>query len=171
MDKQAKFYWHANKSSGGNLSIGISFEGQLSQQDKVSALADVIGECQKSMEQEGFIPHDAHLMSSSDISEKYGKSRQYWEKLISEGKIRYKETSAGRITTDLWIKGYLGNKEEVDRYVKNVQQQLTKIEAAKKRSGTLICTVCGEERFEYYTNTDNINGICRACGFYIHTTD
>lgn len=172
--KQAtnKFYWHANTSSGGTLSLGINFEGTYTKNEKEKALADALMKCYEFMSNKGYIPFDAKLLSSRDIAKKYGYTRQYWEKLLNEGKILYKETSAGRITTDLWVNGYLGNKEEVDGYVKNVKKILEKIKEDKRNSGTIICTDCGEKNFQYHVNIGgNTNGICRSCHFHIHTTE
>jgi len=170
--KPKKFYWHANVSSGGTLSISVDFEEDFSKEEKRGALAEGLREAYKLMEKRGYIPTNARLMSSRDIAEEYGKSRQYWEKLLNEGKILYKETSAGRITTDLWVKGYLGNKEEVDKYVKDVRNVLGFIREAKRRSGTVMCPICLEKKFEFARNYGgNTNGICRACGFYVHTCD
>ena len=40
--KQSKFYWHANTSSGGTLSLGLNFEGELSKKQKETLLASGI---------------------------------------------------------------------------------------------------------------------------------
>ncbi|OGN14379.1 MAG: hypothetical protein A3G02_02185 [Candidatus Yanofskybacteria bacterium RIFCSPLOWO2_12_FULL_44_13b] len=166
-----KFYWHANTSSGGTLSLGVDLTGKFSKSEKERIIADAIRACYESMEQSGYIPFNAQVMSSRDIADKYGKSRQYWEKLLNEGKILYKETSAGRITTDLWIQGYLDNKPEVDGYVKNVREVIRRVEAHERKWGSVQCPVCQESRFEFAVNGDtNMNGICRACGFHVHTT-
>lgn len=166
----AKFYWHANTSSGGTLSLDVNFEGSFSKNEKEKALADALRQCYEFMSDKGYIPFDAKLLSSRDIAEQFGKSRQYWEKLLNEGKILYKETSAGRITTDLWVNGYLGNKEEVDGYVRNVKKMLLIINELKKRSASITCAQCGEENFQYAVNIGgNTNGICRSCHFHIHT--
>lgn len=171
MDQSTKFYWHASTSSGGTLSLNLTVEGEASKADKETFLAEGIWQCREAMEEDGYIPHQARLMSSRDIASEYGKSRQYWEKLLREGKIRYKETSAGRITTDLWINGYLGNKEEVDRYVRYVRIALKYIADSERRNGSVVCPACGESRFEYFVNFGgNTNGICRNCSFHIHAT-
>src|SRR3989344_1319270 len=119
-DNDRKIYWHANISSGGTLSLGVDLSGEFSRNEKEKIIADAIEACHESMEEKGYIPFNAQVMSSRDISKKYGKSRQYWEKLLNENKILYKETSAGRITTNLWVEGYLNDKEKVDQYVKDV---------------------------------------------------
>jgi len=169
--KPKKFYWHADTSSGGTLSLSLDFKGEFSKKDKESALAKGLMLAYKFMERKGYIPFKAKLLSSRDIAEKYGNSRQYWEKLLNEGKILYKETSAGRITTDLWVSGYLGNKEEVNKYVKNVRSVIKSINESKRKGGAVICPVCEEGRFEFFVNTGgNTNGICRNCNFHIHTT-
>jgi hypothetical protein len=175
-EKQRKFYWHANTSSGGALSLGVTLKGQFSDKEKKQVLAGAIEQCYQNMENNGFIPFSARLMSSSDIADQYGKTRQYWEKLLNEGKILYKETSAGRITTDLWVSGYMGNKENVDKYVKNVKSILETINSLedKKRPWQKInCPACGSLNFGFNINGNfNVNGICRnlGCGFYVNTT-
>lgn len=166
----AKFYWQANTSSGGTLSLDVNFDGSVSKNEKEKALAHALTQCYEFMSDKGYIPFDAKLMSSRDIAEHYGKSRQYWEKLLNEGKILYKETSAGRITTDLWVNGYLGNKEKVDGYVRNVKKMLQIINESKKKNANIICAQCGEDNFQYAVNIGgNTNGICRSCHFHIHT--
>lgn len=165
-----KFYWHASTSSGGTLSLGIDLEGEFSELEKKRALADALGQSYEYMKNQGYIPFDAKFMSSRDIAKEHGKTRQYWEKLLNEGKILYKETSAGRITTNLWVMGYIGNKEAVDRYVKNVRTVLKSIDTVKKHFGETICPIC-DGKFEYAVNqATNVNGICRGCGFHVHTT-
>lgn len=144
----------------------------ISKGERMRALADALKEATKFMEEKGYIPGEARLMSSRDIAEEYGKTRQYWEKLLSEGKILYKETSAGRITTNLWVSGYLGNKEGVDKYVKAVRVVLERINDSRRRSGSVLCPLCESQRFEFYVNIgSSTNGICRKCGFHVHTSD
>jgi hypothetical protein len=135
MDSQEnrKVYWHAGVSSGGTLSLSVDMTGQFTKEEKETEIAHGIQKCYEQMEQDGLIPFRARTMSSRDIAREYGKSRQYWEKLLSEGKIRYRETSAGRITTDLWIQGYLDDKPNVDKYVRNVREVLATIEQSKKK--------------------------------------
>ena len=170
MDDKIKFYWHATTSSGGTLSMSLGFEGSLDKKQKEKLLAHGLHEAYVHMEEQGFIPFNARLMSSRDIAQEYGNSRQYWEKLLNEGKILYKETSAGRITTDLWVKGYLGNKDEVNGYVRDVRSVLKTIDESGRKNGNVECPACGATCFEYYVNPTHTNGICRACGFYVHTT-
>lgn len=123
------------------------------------------------MRKMGYIPYEAVPMSSRDIANKYQKTRQYWEKLLNEGKILYKETSAGRITTDLWVEGYLDNPEKVNKYVKHVRTVLGSIKNAGKKFGSVPCPVCDENRFEFAVNAgSNTNGVCRSCGFHINAT-
>lgn len=165
-----KFYWHANTSSGGTLSVDLNLEGDFSKGEKEKILAEAISQCCKLMNEKGYIPFNAKLLSSRDIAEKFGHTRQYWEKLLNEGKIHYKETSAGRITTDLWVNGYLGNKEEVDGYARSVKKMLIATNESQRKSGTLKCAQCGKENFQFNVNPGgNTNGVCRSCNFYIHT--
>jgi hypothetical protein len=169
-EKKRQVYWHAGVSSGGTLSLSLDMLGEFSKKEKEREIAHGISECYEKMKRNGYIPFEARIMSSRDIAHKYGKSRQYWEKLLRENKIRYKETSAGRITTDLWIKGYLDNKENVDKYVRDVNTILKTIDDSNKKHGAVECSVCGKERFEFFDNTARVNGICRTCGFHVHTT-
>jgi len=167
-----KFYWHANTSSGGTLSLMVDFDGDFTKEEREKSLASAIDQCCEFMEKKGYIPLKSNLLSSRDIAGKYGKTRQYWEKLLNEGKILYKETSAGRITTDLWVEGYLRNKEEVDRYVKNVRGVIDSIGKLDSNFSTTKCPVCQKKDFDFAVNGDrNINGICRSCGFHVHTTN
>jgi len=176
-EKQRKFYWHANTSSGGTLSLSIDFKGEFSKEQKEKTLADAIKLCKEQMESNGYIPHKAQLMSSRDISDKYGKTRQYWEKLLNEGKILYKETSAGRITTDLWIEGYLGDPEKVNKYIKNVKtvlKSINKLDSKDRMWQKVDCPVCEQNTFSFAINVGgNTNGVCRNtfCGFHVHTTN
>ncbi|MBP7058340.1 hypothetical protein KBB06_03320 [Candidatus Gracilibacteria bacterium] len=165
-----KFYWQATTTSGGNLSLDVSFEGALSKSEKETSLAGAISQCQKFMENKGYIPLNAKLLSSRDIASEFGSTRQYWEKLLNEGKILYKETSAGRITTDLWVQGYMGNKEEVDKYVKNCRKALQVIREHGKKHAIIACPICGEQTFSFHVNEGgNTNGLCRSCNFYLTT--
>ncbi len=172
MDDQGKIHWHAGTSSGGTLTLDIDFEGEFSKEEKELELADAIRQCIEQMESKGFIPFDAEFLSSRDLSRVHGKSRQYWEKLLREGKIQYKETSAGRITTSIWVNGYLNEPENVNRYVRNTKTVLKTIKSLRSTSGTTACPVCGENRFEFAVNVNfNVNGVCRNCHFYMYTTD
>jgi len=118
----------------------------------------------------GYVPPEARFMSSSDLSKEYGKTRQYWEKLLNEEKIPYKETSAGRITTDLWVQGYVNNKEKVDEYVRNSRKVLRSINKDGKGRGNTQCPVCKKQKFRFNVNVNgNINGVCDSCGFHLNT--
>ena len=170
-EKPKKFYWHAKTSSGGTLSLRLNFEEDVKKKIKESVLADVLVQSIKFMEESGYIPYDAELMSSRDIAQTYGKTRQYWEKLLNEGKILYKETSAGRVTTNLWVNGYLGNKPNVDKYVKDVKKAINSISQTKKHSDKIICPVCDANELNFFVNQGgSTNGICHSCGFHIYTT-
>ncbi len=176
-EKKQKFYWHAGMSSGGTLSLTGSFQGEFSKEQKERELAKAIEQCQEYMENNGYIPYTSQLMSSRDIAQKYGKTRQYWEKLLGEGKILYKETSAGRITTDLWVQGYLDKPEEVNKYVKNVKTILRTINGLDQKERwwqKIDCPACGQHTFDFAVNSNgNTNGVCRnmPCGFHINTTN
>jgi hypothetical protein len=169
MATRKKFYWRARTSSGGTLSLDLSYEGPSSKQQTERLLAEAIQQAHEHMEREGFIPLKAQLMTARDIAKEHGSTRQYWEKLLNEGKILYRETSAGRITTDLWVNGYLKRRDEVNRYVRNVNRIIKQVQESCNRTGELPCPVCFRN-FEYSMNYEYINGICRSCGFYVHST-
>lgn len=167
------YHWNAMTSSGGTLELSLYFPNtKPTKADKEEALAAALADSFDFMLSKGYLPPETRFLSSSDIANKYGYTRQYWEKLLNEGKIPYKETAAGRITTDLWVEGYVNNKEKVDAYVRNLRRVLKSIEEGGKKSGSVECPQCGEARFEYFVNVNsNTNGLCRAgCGFRIHTT-
>ena len=135
------------------------------------ALAESIRLNRNTMLSQGYLPPDSRFMSSSDVSEEHGHTRQYWEKLLNEGKIPYKETSAGRITTNLWVQGYLNNREKVDEYIRSRNKIIDNILSQKNKSGRVECPNCGKPDFSYAVNVGSANGICRAgCGFRINTT-
>lgn len=172
-EKQKYDYsWHSNISSEGTLSLDLYFPNKnATKEQKEMALAESLRQNREAMLRQGYLPPDSRFMSSRDVAEEYGHTRQYWEKLISEGKILYKETSAGRITTDLWVQGYLNNREKVDEYIRNRNKVVATIQLLKKKSGKTECPNCKEQEFSFAVNFDSMNGICRAgCGFRINTT-
>jgi hypothetical protein len=165
-----KYYWNIHASSEGTMGLHLHFPFKISKQDKEREIARGLAQAQEFMLTQGYLPPRSEFMSPSDASQRFGKTRQYWEKLLNEGKIPYKETSAGMITTDLWIQGYLNNKEAVDEYVRLRNQAIRDIEADGRRWGKIVCPKCKEKDFDFNVNTNNINGLCRAgCGFRIHT--
>lgn len=174
MDKPShtiKYHWHAGINSGGNLSLMLTYPDAKTKWTKEEALAEGIAKSVKAMHDKGFLKPEARFMTSSDLSKEYGFTRQYWEKLLKEGKILYKEASAGMITTDIWVEGYLGDREKVDRYVRNCKSAVAEINEVKGKHGVSKCYHCGEDRLEFNKNTNNISALCRACGFYVHTTN
>ena len=48
---------------------------------------------------EGYINANLPWFSSTDLHKTFGLSRQYWEKLIKQGKLLSSKTSAGSIVT------------------------------------------------------------------------
>lgn len=168
-----KFTWHATTMSGGSLSLSLEMAEKISKsltkKQKEGMLAATLQQCVTYMQDRGDIPYNTSTMSSRDIAKRYGNTRQYWEKLLNEGKILYKETSAGRITTELWVKGYLDDKEKVDRYAKQVRKILDSIVRLRKRQGVVPCSACEEGKFRYYANYGgNTNGVCDNCGLHVH---
>jgi hypothetical protein len=168
-----KFHWHASVSSEGTLDLSLYFPNKdVTKEEKEKAIASTLAQAKEFMLSRGYLLPDTRFMSSSDVAEEYGHTRQYWEKLLNEGKIPYKETSAGRITTNLWVQGYLNNKEKIDEYLRNRNKVVAVILKEKNRMGTVECPRCKEKRFDYAVNSDSIDGLCRAgCGFRIHTTN
>lgn len=166
------YHWHSSVSSEGTLSLSLYFPNKnVTKEQKQMALAESLRQNREAMLSSGYLPPDSRFMSSSDVSNQHGHTRQYWEKLLNEGKIPYKETSAGRITTDLWVQGYLNNREEVDEYIRNRNKIIEIILAQKKKSGRVECPSCGKNEFDYAVNINSANGICRAgCGFRVNTT-
>ncbi len=166
------YSWHSNISSEGTLSLDLYFPNKnVTKEQKEMALAESLRQNRVAMLSKGYLPPDSRFMSSSDVSKRYGHTRQYWEKLLNEGKIPHKETSAGRITTDLWVQGYLNNREKVNEYIRNRNKVVSAILASKSKGGIIECPQCGESKFSYAVNADSANGICRArCGFRINTT-
>src|SRR3989344_8260894 len=126
MTDNKKYSWHAGVSSEGTLDLELYFPDnkEITKEEKERALAEGLHQTKEYMLSKGYLVPDARFMSSSDLAEEYGYTRQYWEKLINQGKIPYKHTSAGRITTDLWVKGYLNNRDKVDEYVKNTNKMV-----------------------------------------------
>ena len=172
-NNKGRYTWHANVSSMGTLDLSLYFpqrEGWTNEK-KEEALALALSDAQGFMLQKGYLPPGSHCLSPRDVAKQYGHTRQYWEKLLKEKKIPYKETAAGMITTDLWVQGYLNNKEEVDKYVRQVNQAIKSIHENKSRHGTMSCPKCTDDNFSFHINTGNINGLCYSCGFRVHTTD
>lgn len=56
--------------------------------------------------------HNEVFMSPTDIAKKYGKSRQWWNKLMRQGRIKYQQTSAGKITLESYVVNYLNKRKE-----------------------------------------------------------
>ena len=168
-----KFHWHVMTGSEGFLALDLYFPNKnITKEEKEIAIASALAQSRDFMLSKGYLFPDTSFMSSSDLANEHGHTRQYWEKLLKEGKIPYKETAAGRITTDLWVQGYLKNKEQVDKHVRNRKKVISLIQKGGKKMGVVECPQCKEEKFDYAVNTNNINGICRAnCGFRIHTTN
>lgn len=53
-----------------------------------------------------YMRDNIEFLSPSDISKKYGKTRQYWEKLMKLGKLWSQQTKAGKITTNKHLEEY-----------------------------------------------------------------
>lgn len=164
-EKQKKYSVNGTFTNDTRMRMILHFP-ESSKVDKIRALADVIDKCHFQMCKRGYVHDEVAFYSPSDLSREYGSSRQYWEKLLREGKIQYKITSAGMITTEVWVKEYLNGKEEVDVYVRNVKNALRQIAEDEKRSGLISCPQCSKSMI-YYNNVASVNGICRECNFYL----
>lgn len=172
--KDYDYSMHGIMSSDGTLDLDVSFlKKKPTREEQKKALASALTSAYETMMKQGYTSH-TEFLSPRDIAEQYGNTRQYWQKLLDEGKIHYKETSAGRITTNLWVDAYLNNREKVNEYLRNENKALRSIKEDGQRTGVIECPACGEKRFNYNVNVnDNINGLCRNdnCGFRIHTID
>jgi hypothetical protein len=99
-----QFSFKGTMGTNGRLRLSLYFkEPNTPTSGMETALADVLKEMVSIMISNGQLK----FMSPSDISKEYGKTRQYWSKLIREGKIQYQQTSAGAITTNLNVSNYL----------------------------------------------------------------
>lgn len=168
-----KVSFHGSIGSSGTLSIYSSPMQDCDRKEKERLLAGALKNCYKLMLEKGFVPPEASFMSPTDVAKKYGKTRQYWEKLLSEGKVHYKETSAGRITTDLWVQGYVNNREKRNEYVRHCKKVVDLINKADRTSGRVVCPKCRETTFDFNVNSNgNVNGLCRhtSCGFQINVS-
>lgn len=47
------------------------------------------------------------LLSATDLARRYGYTRGLWNNLMTLGKLKYQQTSAGKITTEAWVQEYL----------------------------------------------------------------
>lgn len=162
-----KIQWNATTDSGGRASIGVSYlNGKFTKEEKESTLAGVIAVIVRKMCENGFI----RLMSPKDLSVEYGKSRQYWEKLLKTGKIPYQKTASGKITTNLWVEGYL-NEREAEKYGNKVIEMRKRILENEQKGNNykVVECICGKDFNYNYNGGNNINGICRNCGFHLDT--
>ncbi|MFA7308853.1 MAG: hypothetical protein WC045_02155 [Patescibacteria group bacterium] len=177
--EKRQFEWHlrVNTSSTGTANLSLFFPEGATKKEKEAALAAGLDEATQHMLSQGYILPSDRFMSSGDVALKYGKSRQYWEKLLVEGKIPYMETSAGKITTDLWVRGYLDNRSEVDVYVqksnlavKRILDELKKHTTELKLSTDIRCPNCEEDGMSCYINRDHFDGMCSSCKFKLRRT-
>jgi len=152
----------------------------LTDDNKRQILAEALAAVSKRMANKGYVKsmRDLELLSASDIATRYGGTKQYWDKLLREGKIPYKKTSSGKITTNVWVEGYLGNKEEVDKYIKAFKAARKSIinnyDQNRKSYGIVRCPYCRNKTLGYnYNRGDHINALCRStdCNFKLDTQD
>lgn len=163
------YAFHGTISSSGNLDVIINFTDKkpISSSMQKKVLAKVIDGAYHKMLNDGTI----RLMSATDVAKMYGNSRQFWEKLISDGKIPYYQTSSGKITTNLWIEGYIDKSSNNTYPRENLEMRNRVVENEKKPNSKPIvpCVRC-DQPFDYnYNQGLNINGICRHCGFKLRT--
>lgn len=171
--KDTSYYMSGITNSGGSASLDIDFQGpSVSKTEEEKVLAIELMKITQFMFDKGYI----RFMSSSDLSRNYGRSRQYWEKLIKEGKIPYQKTASGSITTNVWVEGYL-QEEKVEKYSKallKIRNEIIKRHGRDTyiREMQLECPYCKNTTFDYnYNNGSSIQGLCRSpgCDFQIHT--
>ncbi len=179
--KKIKYGWSGNISSEGTLNLDVSFlpDKQKVEQDLLYAiLAEAIQGSVKLMEEKGYVSlSELRLMSSREMAEEYGNSRQYWEKLLREGKIPFYQTAAGRISLDLYVEAYITKKEDVDRYTNNIRKVVRQMKESKEAVSILRktqCPSCKEQTLDYNWNKSahEANGICRSnnCDFRFMTS-
>ena len=169
--KPITYRFHGNMSNQSTMSLEIIFnDGKDHKNLQNKALANTINKLLPIMIKKGFLSPEVRFMSPSDVAKEYGSTRQHWEKLINEGRIPSKRTSAGTITTDLWVKGYLGKKERVNEYFRNMRKAIRDIETSGQTGGTIKCPQCKESSFRFAVNQNsNQNGTCSKCDFKINT--
>jgi len=73
---------------------------------------------------------EVNMFSASDLSDTFGKSKQYWSKLMRTGKLESKSTSAGRITTTLGVIKWFNTKLESTKD-DDVLEKLDKLNSKK----------------------------------------
>lgn len=107
------------------------------------------------------------FMSSLDVAQTYGNSRQYWEKLFSQGKIPYRQTAAARITTNLWVEDYLDGRGEktYPSLVLNVRRQVSANEENENSRRTIACPKCDIELPYEVVDYEKMTLNCSSCGF------
>ncbi len=160
-------------SNDGRLHLHLYFEkpDEANQDMTLGAAAESIRLSVNEMEKKGYIPPNARLMSSREIADTYGFTRQYWEKLLREGKLPYYQTAAGRITVDLWVEGYIQNREKVDEYVRWQKSAVKQASAAKSSYEPIDCPKCGNRTLRFARNSNEVNGVCdSSCGFQFTST-
>lgn len=54
---------------------------------------------------------DFKFYACGDIAKKYGKTRQWWHKLMRQGKLKYHQTAAGKITLQKYLDEYFHSKK------------------------------------------------------------
>jgi len=170
---QKKYGWHGAMTSSGKLGLSLYFEEPegVDADLALGATAESIVQSVAYMQKQGYIPPNARLMSSREIAEAYNFTRQYWEKLMREGKLPYYQTAAGRITVDLWVEGYLQNREKVDEYVTWQKSAVRRALAAKNYNEPIDCPKCGKPTLSYARNQHEVNGSCDSgCGFRFSTS-
>lgn len=165
--------YHGMITSSGSASLSYIFSDpkiaeKLTDEEKAHVLSKVLSNLSKVMLDKGYI----RLQSVSDLSATYGKSRQYWEKLLSSGKIPYHQTAAGKITLNLWVEGYLSGEEYSDHALLARNTILEKFKEDDKSTGIITCPRCKSEKFRYYYNQgQHVTGLCQNCHFRLDTQE
>ncbi|MBN2100589.1 TFIIB-type zinc ribbon-containing protein [Candidatus Dojkabacteria bacterium] len=142
---------------------------KLTEIEKLRILSKSLEAVSKLMLEKGYIK----FLSTSDISKLYGKSRQYWERLLKEGRLPYQQTSAGKITLNLWVEGFLeGNKNYTSKMNWARSLIIKKHKLTNKDSGFVMCPNCNRKSLGYnYNRGTHINASCTRCRFRIDTQE
>jgi hypothetical protein len=173
MNKKNGNPYHGMITSDGSASLSYIFSDpkiaeKLTDEEKVHILSKVLSNLSKVMLDKGYI----RLQSVSDLSATYGKSRQYWEKLLTSGKIPYHQTAAGKITLNLWVEGYLSGEEYPVHALLARKAIIKKFKENGKSTGIIACPRCKSETLRYHYNQgQHINGLCQNCHFHLDTQE
>lgn len=172
--------YHAVTSNAGSASFTIHLDPDkpLTHAHLCAYLADTTEQVYRFMLEKNYVPkqlpHDVGFKTPQDIAKEHGSTRQYWEKLFKEGKIPYRATSAGKISTHIWVNAYLKNKKEIDAYTLCLRSLRNTIEKTDRWKGHILCPHCRTpESFSFHHNktSHHISGFCSniECRFSVQS--